>query len=81
MKSSLIEIVAKTITKLRKTTTISQEELAYRSGLDRTYISGIERGVRNITLESLEKVVSGLGIDMETFFMEVSNELRLSGKK
>lgn len=81
MKSSLKELVAKTITKLRKTTTISQEELAYRSGLDRTYISGIERGVRNITLESLEKVVSGLDIDMETFLEEVSSELRLSCKK
>ena len=40
---------------------LSQRELAKRSGLDVTYISGIERGVRNPSLKSLESVAKGLG--------------------
>ena len=41
---------------------ISQEELGFRSGLDRTYISGIERGTRNISLTAIVSVAKGLGI-------------------
>jgi transcriptional regulator with XRE-family HTH domain len=39
----------------------SQEMLAEEAGLHRTYVSGIERGVRNPTLTVLEKVAKGLG--------------------
>ena len=41
---------------------MSQEELADRSGLDRTYISGVERGVRNPTVAVLEKIALGLDV-------------------
>ena len=41
---------------------ISQEELAVRSNLDRTYISGIERGVRNPSLTALVSLARGLNI-------------------
>jgi transcriptional regulator with XRE-family HTH domain len=39
----------------------SQEECADRCGLHRTYISGVERGVRNPTVTVLEKLAKGLG--------------------
>ncbi len=42
---------------------ISQEELADRAGLDRTYISGIERGRRNLALVNLCRLAEGLGAD------------------
>lgn len=42
----------------------SQEELGERSGLDRTYVSGIERGVRNPTLTVLEALANGLGVSL-----------------
>ncbi|HDZ3741738.1 TPA: helix-turn-helix transcriptional regulator, partial [Vibrio cholerae] len=54
MSKQLIIGVASTVRELRKKKGLSQEELAERADLDRTYISGIERGVRNITLDSLE---------------------------
>ena len=47
---------------LREGQGLSQEELAHRAELHRTYISGLERGVRNPTLTVLEKLAHGLGI-------------------
>ncbi|MEX1208768.1 MAG: helix-turn-helix transcriptional regulator [Acidimicrobiia bacterium] len=41
---------------------ISQEELALRCGLHRTYIGGIERAERNISLATLERIADGLGL-------------------
>ena len=44
------------IRKYRIQKDISQEELAYQADLDRTYISGIERGDRNISVITLKKI-------------------------
>lgn len=41
---------------------ISQEELGLRANLDRTYISGVERGVRNPSITAVASLASGLGI-------------------
>lgn len=49
------------VRELRKAQGLSQEELAARAGLDRTYISQIERGVKNVTVASLDKVAQALG--------------------
>lgn len=51
-------------TKIRESRKIlgwSQEELGFRTGLDRTYISGIERGERNPSLNNIEKIAKALG--------------------
>ncbi|MEQ8441281.1 MAG: helix-turn-helix transcriptional regulator [Alphaproteobacteria bacterium] len=53
--------VGKNIQRLRKAKGWSQEELAFECGLHRTYISGVERGVRNPTVTVLEKIASSLG--------------------
>ena len=44
---------------------LSQEELAARAGVHRTYIGMIERAEKNITLESIEKIAKALGIPIE----------------
>lgn len=48
------------VQRLRQAQGLSQEELADRADLHRTYISGVERGVRNPTVTVLEKLAQGL---------------------
>ena len=47
---------------LRKAQGLSQEAFADRCGLDRTYVSGIERGKRNVSLRNIEILAKSLGI-------------------
>lgn len=72
MKTTLVEDVARAVRTLREMRGISQEELAALSDLDRTYISGVERGVRNITLTSLDRIIGALGVTREQFFRLVT---------
>lgn len=50
------------VQRLRRDLGVSQEELADRAGLHRTYVSGVERGVRNPTLTVIEKLAQALGV-------------------
>jgi len=72
MKNVIVRQVAKAIKGRRCALGLSQEELAHRSGLDRTYISGVERGVRNITLHSLERILDALEWPADDFFGQLS---------
>ena len=47
---------------------LTQEELASRSGLDRSYIGGVERGERNPTLSVIERIAEGIGIALPELF-------------
>lgn len=57
---------------------ISQEELASRCGLHRTYLAGVERGTRNPSLKSIGKIAIGLGLPVSTLFRRMET-MRLSG--
>lgn len=57
--------VAQNIRKTRNDIGISQEELADRCGLHRTYIGSVERCERNITIENLEKIADALGASVQ----------------
>jgi transcriptional regulator with XRE-family HTH domain len=50
---------------------INQEEAAERCGLHRTYYSGIERGVRNVSLVNIEKVSKGLKTSVSDLFSRI----------
>lgn len=54
------KILAKNIKDARKRLSLSQEELADRAGIDRTYVSGIERLVRNPTITVVAKFAKAL---------------------
>lgn len=62
--------IGKRIIALRKAKKegLSQEKLAYKADVDRTYMTGIETGKRKISVFVLEKIVRALDIDLATFF-------------
>lgn len=59
---------------IRRREGISQEELADRCGLHRTYISDIELGKRNVSLENIDRLACALNISLIDLFDEVSKE-------
>ena len=62
--------VGETIKFLRlKNTALSQEDFAKSIGLERTYMSRVESGKKNITLETLDIICKGLGITITDFFL------------
>ena len=57
---------------LREEKGFSIEQLANVSNVDRNYISDIEKGKRNASIEIIEKVINGLETDLGTFFSDKS---------
>lgn len=53
---------------LRKRKGLSQEQLALRCGLDRTYVGGVERGERNISICNIEKIARALDGSIKDLF-------------
>lgn len=46
----------------------SQEKLALEAGIDRTYLPGIEKGERNVSITVVEKLAVALGVEIKEFF-------------
>ena len=57
---------------LREQFGLSQEALALNAGVDRTYVSGIERGVRNPSLKSMQRLAAELDITLDRVFILAS---------
>jgi transcriptional regulator with XRE-family HTH domain len=56
------------IRKLREDKKTSQEEMAYKAGVHRTYLGGIERGERNPSLKNIAAIAKALGVDLSELF-------------
>lgn len=52
------------VRRLRLEKGLSQEEFGFVAGIDRTYVSGVERGLRNPSLVLAEKFAKGLGVEL-----------------
>lgn len=59
------------IRRIREEQGINQEEAAERCGMHRTYYSGIERGVRNVSLVNIGKIAKGLKASLPDLFKRV----------
>ena len=70
MKMSARELVAKNIRELRQERGWSQDELAARAGLHRTYIGTIERAEQSITVDSMEKLAAALNVKVSRLLEE-----------
>lgn len=64
--TEITQVFGASVRRLRAQLGISQEELAERADLHRTYIAGIESGVRNLTLKSMSKLAQALGVPTAT---------------
>ncbi len=56
------EVLALNLRRLRLDRGLSQEELAHRAGIDRTYISALERQVYAASIDKLERLAKALGV-------------------
>ncbi len=61
------------VRKIRKEKDLSQEELAYKADLHRTYIGMIERAEKNITLVNIEKIANALEVSINDLFNETKS--------
>jgi transcriptional regulator with XRE-family HTH domain len=64
----LLKAFGERVRELRNKRGLSQEEFAAQCRLDRTYISGIERGRRNPSLRNIKRIASELGVTMSQLF-------------
>jgi len=62
MKRKILRQFGNKVKKLRKAKGWTQDELAKRTGLHRTYIGSIERSERNVSLINIEKIAKALGV-------------------
>ncbi len=60
--NGLYKQLGEKVKKARTKASLTQEELANKAGLHRTYIAGIETGHRNISIKNLEKIAKALGV-------------------
>ena len=57
------DVFAQNLRRIRQAKKMSQEELAHRASIDRTYVSSLERGVYNPTIEIVAKIAKALEVE------------------
>jgi transcriptional regulator with XRE-family HTH domain len=65
MKNKILGIFGDNVRKIRKKKVWSQDDLAKKTGLHRTYIGSIERGERNVSLINVEKIANALDVTIK----------------
>lgn len=72
-KYNILNIFGENVRKYRRLLNISQEELADKADLHRTYIGMIERAEKNITLVNIEKIANALEVKIEDLLKNSNN--------
>lgn len=68
METDVNKSFGKRVAELRKKAGYSQEQFAFKCGVDRTYVGVIERGEKSPTLNTIEKIAKALGISKSLLF-------------
>jgi transcriptional regulator with XRE-family HTH domain len=71
---NILQIISKKMKLYRNKKGLSQEKLAEKSNLHRTYIGAVERAEKNLTIKSLSKIANALEIDIEMLFTQNEKE-------
>ena len=69
-KGPLRDVLAKNMRKLRAARGLSQEALAHESGINRTYLSSVERAERNVSIDNIERIARGLQVEAWTLLKD-----------
>ena len=72
-KHKILNLFGDNVRKFRRLLNISQEELAHKADLHRTYIGMIERAEKNITLVNIEKIAKALEVKIEDLIKHSDN--------
>jgi transcriptional regulator with XRE-family HTH domain len=78
---SLRKQLGQRIRQLRKAREWTQQELAERAQLDYKYVGAIERGERNITLDNIEKIAVGFGLEAHQLFLFSATKAEVSDER
>jgi transcriptional regulator with XRE-family HTH domain len=62
-KGKLRDVLAKNMRRLRAAQGLSQEALAFECGINRTYLSSVERSERNVSIDNIARIAKGLQIE------------------
>ncbi len=73
--NKLLSSISHTLRSCREEAGLTQEGLGIKAKLDRTYVSGVERGVRNLTVRTLSKLLIALGISEMDFLKLVLHHM------
>lgn len=71
MKDNRLKKFGERVRALREQTGLSQEALAAKAGIHRTYMGGVERGERNICLRNIIRLADALGVHPRDLFSDV----------
>ncbi|MGC1862268.1 MAG: helix-turn-helix domain-containing protein [Methylocella sp.] len=64
------DILAKNMRRLRAERGLSQEALAHECGINRTYLSAVERAERNVSIDNIGRIATGLGVEPWTLLQD-----------
>ncbi|MBN9002574.1 MAG: helix-turn-helix transcriptional regulator [Rhizobiales bacterium] len=70
------EVFARNLRTLRQAKSLSQEELAYEAGIDRTYISSLERSVYGASIDVVDRLANVLGVEAADLLKRPSGNVR-----
>jgi len=73
--AELTKKIGERVRELRNAKGLTQEELAFQASLNDRYIGNIERGEKNVTLDSIEKVTKALDVSLGEFFSLVDPKI------
>ena len=69
--------IGERIAELRKAKNLSQQQFSYEAEIERSYLTHVEKGRKNISIDTLIKITGALGISLKEFF----NQEAFNGKK
>ena len=69
-----LKVLGERIREMRKVKNLTQEDLAYESDIDRSYIGGVERGERNLSFDKLCQIAKALGCDVAALTKNLPQE-------